>query len=104
MKVLLKSFSMSVSLKTNPQEKQRYSVNASGEISRPGAYSKFVYQLGPNKTTLQFMNAVIFDGSDPVEVAKATKNALVAFMQVSDEIPEKHRQTMIDLVYNHHKR
>jgi hypothetical protein len=80
------------------------SIHLYGNVIDAGKIScRFIMHGGPYKSKLEFTRAVIFDGSDPREVALAVKNQLVEFVKSCDLVPDVLREQLMNAVYEHHK-
>lgn len=75
-----------------------------GQVTRAGVTCKFELRVGGRKPgKLEFSNAIIFDGSDPMETAIAVKRTLMEFMRSSDDVPPSMRDFLLEAILKHHE-
>lgn len=96
-KVRLNAFSYSWG-----QRGDHVTLHVEGRIVREAISCRFVLSLKGGQHKLTFPEAMIFDGSDPREVALAVKRALIRYLETHDDIPNRFRDKLVSCVRTHH--
>lgn len=74
-----------------------------GEVMKNGIQCTFKIEHKHGQHKLEFPTAMVFDKTDPMEVALAVKNALIDYIRNSPEIPFMYREKIAACVMTHHK-
>lgn len=82
---------------------KRGSIHMTGTVTRSQVSCKFELSAGSKQTKLSFTDALIFDKSDPMEVALAVKQALYDYVRSSDYVPEPLREHLMTCILDHSK-
>jgi hypothetical protein len=80
----------------------RVMMGLKGHVMKSGIECTFKIEHKSGQHKLEFPKAMIFDKTDPAEVALAVKNALVDYIKNSPEIPLMYRQRLVACVMTHH--
>lgn len=84
------------------QRGDHVTLHVEGRIVREAISCRFVLSLKGGQHKLTFPEALIFDGSDPREVALAVKRALITYLETHEDIPNRFRDKLLSCVRTHH--
>lgn len=87
------------------RERNQESLVVQGRIDRTGEGMNCRFRIDVTRKGhhLHFLTATTQnEGEDLQRLARNVKNALIAFLSTTDEVPDAHRQKLKDCVLNHH--